>query len=213
LLFIFQHYFAPVFARKFIHAEANATFLPNTEFKFAPLTQRQKDLIEGLDRSVLIATSGVTHRALSLMRDILALPTFRTVSYNQIWIPGAVHGGSTAGSLHCCPEVLVNPFLGGSIMDARLLPPVGHRLPFHHGGRVLQFLQARCAIRAWITSAIPLGGQDDVGQGYIHTLIESLIMSLYERGHGAYGEGTLLSVLVSRYYDLLRLTTLPLVLM
>eukprot|EP00980_Cylindrotheca_fusiformis_P030936 scaffold25657_cov264-Cylindrotheca_fusiformis.AAC.1 len=130
-----QHYFAPVFARKFIHAQANAKFLPKTEFKFAPLTQRQKDLIEGLDTSILIATSGVTHRALSLMRDILALPTFRTVSYSQIWIPGAVHGGSSSGSLHCCPEVSVNPFLGGAIMDARLMPPLGHRLPYHHGGR------------------------------------------------------------------------------
>ena len=50
---------------------------------------------------------------------------------------------------------------------------------------ILQFLQARCAIRGWITSAVPLGGRDDVGNGYIHTLIESLIMSLYARGHGA----------------------------
>ena len=185
----FQIYFAPIFARKFIHTQANSKLLPNTEFEFAPLTQSQRDLMDGLDQSVLIASSGVPHRALSLMRDILALPTFRTVSYTQVWIPGAVHGGATSGAMHCCPEALVNPFLGGSIMDARLLPPVGHRLPFHQGGRVLQFLQARCAVRGWITSAIPLGGQDDVGQGYLHTLIESLIMSLYERGHGAHGEG------------------------
>jgi hypothetical protein len=130
------------------------------------------------------------------MRDILALPTFRTVSYTQIWIPGAVHGGTTSGTLGCCPEVSINPFLGGSIMDARLFAPVGHRLPFHQGGRVLQFLQARCAFRGWIVSAIPLGGQDDVGQGYIHTLIESLIMSLYERGYGAHGEGMLVLALV-----------------
>ena len=129
------------------------------------------------------------HRALSLMRDILALPTFRTASFTQVWIPGAVHGGATSGALHCCPEALVNPFLGGSIMDARLLPPVGHRLPFHQGGRVLQFLQARCAVRGWIIAALPLGGQDDVGEGYLHTLIENLIMSLYERAHGAHGEG------------------------
>ena len=184
-----QVYFAPLFARKHVHAEANTELIPNTRLRLSPLTSRQTDLCEGLDQSVLTATVGVPHRALSLVRDILALPAFRTVSYTQIWIPNAVHGGSTSGALHCCPEVLVNPFLGGSIMDARLLPPIGHRLPYNRGGRVLQFLQARCAVRGWITSAIPLGGQDDVGQGYIHTLIESLLMSWYERGHGAYGEG------------------------
>jgi hypothetical protein len=185
-----QVYFAPIFCRRHIHATANTKLIPNTRFQLSPLTARQAELLDGLDQSVLTVTVGVTLRALSLMRDILALPSFRTVSYTQIWIPHAVHGGSTSGALNCCPEVRVNPFLGGAIMDARLLPPVGHRLPYHQGGRVLQFLQARCVVRGWIISAIPLGGRDDVGQGYIHTLIESLIMSLYERGHGAHGEGT-----------------------
>lgn len=185
-----QAYLCPIFARKLIHATTASTqLLPNTRIELSRLTIRQKELLEGLDRSVISATVGVPNRALSLMRDILAVPAFRTVSYTQIWIPHAVHGGNTSGALHCCPEVLVNPFLGGSIMDSRLLPPVGHRLPYHQGGRVLQFIQARCAIRGWITSAIPLGGQDDVGQGYIHALIESLMMNLYERGHGAHGEG------------------------
>jgi hypothetical protein len=184
-----QVYFAPVFARKHIHANANSTLMPNTKIHLSPLSKRQVELCEGLDQSVLTATVGVPHRALSLMRDILAVPAFRTVSYTQIWIPHAVHGGSTSGALHCCPEILVNSFLGGAIMDSRLLPPVGHRLPFHQGGRTLQMLQARCATRGWLISALPLGGQDDVGQGYLHTLIESLLMSLYERGHGAHGEG------------------------
>lgn len=185
-----QAYFCPIFARKQIHAmSASTRLLPNTRIELKPMTTSEIDLLDGLDQCVLRMTTGVPNRALSLMRDILALPTFRTVSYTQVWIPQAVHGGSTSGSLHCCPEVLVNPFLGGAIMDARLLPPVGHRIPYHHGGRVLQFLQARCAVRGWITSAIPLGGQDDVGHGYIHTLIESLMMGLYERGHGAHGEG------------------------
>jgi len=185
-----QAYFAPIFARKFIHVTtANMSLLPHTKFDLTPLTKRQTEFLEDLDKSVLTSTVGVPHRSLSLMRDILALPSFRTVSYTQIWIPEAVHGGSTSGSLHCCPEVLNNPFLGGAIMDARLLPPVNHRLPYYQGGRVLQFLQARCTIRGWITSAIPLGGNDDVGNGYIHSLIESLMMSLYARGHGAYGEG------------------------
>ena len=185
-----QAYFAPIFARKFIHSTtSNVTLLPETRFDLAPLTKRQLELLEDSDKSVLTSTVGVPHRALSLMRDILALPAFRTVSYTQIWIPHAVHGGATSGSLHCCPEVMNNHFLGGSIMDARLLPPINHRLPFHQGGRILQFLQARCAIRGWIISAVPLGGRDDVGNGYIHTLIESLLMSLYDRGHGAHGEG------------------------
>mmetsp|Transcript_44511 Transcript_44511/g.50305 ORF Transcript_44511/g.50305 Transcript_44511/m.50305 type:complete len:1980 (-) Transcript_44511:115-6054(-) len=185
-----QAYFAPIFARKFIHAAtSNVILLPDTRFDLTPLTKRQIELIEDLDKSVLTSTVGVPHRALSLMRDILALPAFRTASYTQIWIPHAVHGGVTSGSLHCCPEVMNNPFLGGSVMDSRLLPPINHRLPYHQGGRILQFLQARCAIRGWITSAIPLGGRDDVGNGYIHTLIESLMMSLYDRGHGAHGEG------------------------
>jgi hypothetical protein len=130
------------------------------------------------------------------MRDVLAAPTYRTYSYTQIWIPSAVHGGCTSGALHNCPEVLINPFLGGAIMDSRLLPPVGYRLPFYQGGRVLQFLQARCAVRGWITAALPVGGHDDVGTGYIFSLVESLIMSLYERGHGGQGEGKL-----ERYTD------------
>lgn len=184
-----QAYFCPIFARKLIHAQASMELLPRTRMDVTPLTKEEKELMDSLDQSVISSTVGVPNRALSLMRDILAVPAFRTVSFTQIWIPQAVHGGSTSGSLHCCPEVLINPFLGGSIMDSKLLPPRGHRIPFHHGGRVLQFLQARNAIRGWIISAIPLGGQDDVGQGYIHTLIESLMINLYERGHGAHGEG------------------------
>lgn len=91
-------------------------------------------------------------------------------------------------------EVLgANTFLGGAIMDAGLLPPPGKRIPFYQGGgRVLQMLQARCAIRGWIIACLPLGGQDDVGNGYILSLIESFMMSLYERAHGATGEGALL---------------------
>ena len=184
-----QAYFAPIFARKHIHTEANMELLPDTKFSLSPLTKRQAELCEALDQSLLTSTTGIVTRALTLMRDILALPAFRTVSYTQIWIPHAVHGGSTSGSFHECPEAMNNPFLGGCIVDARLLPPANHRLPYHQGGRVIQFLQARCAIRGWIISAIPLGGRDDVGNGYIYTLIESMIMSLYERSHGAHGEG------------------------
>ena len=139
--------------------------------------------------SIMGATAGVTNRALSLMRDILALPSYRTMSYTQIWIPNAIDGGSSCGALHSCPEVSCNPFLGGAIMDATILPPLGQRLPFYFGGRSLQLLQARNAVRGWIRAALPLGGTDEIGYSYIHTLFESFIMSLYERSHGAFGEG------------------------
>lgn len=188
-----QVYFAPRFEHKYIHTmpstHVNMTLLPNTTFRLLPLSSHQKTVAIQLDQTVSAATTGVPHRALSLMRDVLAVPSFRSQSYTQVWIPNAVHGGCTSGALHNCPEVLVNPFLGGAIMDSRLLPPVGARLPFYQGGRVLQFLQARCAVRGWITAALPLGGNDDVGTGYIFAVFEALIMSLYERGHGGQGEG------------------------
>lgn len=184
-----QAYFAPLFQRKKLHENADLSILGGTNITLQPLTSSQLEESETLDMAVISATAGVPHRALSLLRDLLALPAYRTASYTQIWIPDAVHGGSSSGALHCCPEVLVNPFLGGAIMDSRLLPPPRCRLPFHAGGRVLQCLQARCAVRGWITAALPLGGHDDVGYGYIHSVIESFLMSLYERGHGAYGEG------------------------
>lgn len=189
-----QVYLAPLFERKYIHTRpstcnVNMSLLPDTRLQLLPLPAPQLAMAEQLDATVTFATTGVPHRALSLMRDVLAAPTYRTYSYTQIWIPNAVHGGCTSGALHHCPEVLVNPFLGGAIMDSRLLPPVGYRLPFFQGGRVLQFLQARCAIRGWITAALPMGGHDDVGTGYLLSLVESFIMSLYERGHGGQGEG------------------------
>ena len=184
-----QAYFAPLHERKYIHLSADMKLLQQTTFELPQISQRFVEASRDLDQAVIVSTAGVTLRALSLFRDVLALPTYRTSSYTQIWIPDAVHGGSTSGALHCCPEVFVNPFIGGSIMDARLLSPVGSRLPYYNGGRVLQMIQARCVVRGWITAALPLGGDDDVGFGYIYTLIESFLMSIYERGHGAFGEG------------------------
>jgi len=184
-----QVYFAPLYERKYIHLSADMTLLHQTTFQLPRMGPRFVEMSRDLDEAVLVSTVGVPLRALSLLRDVLALPTYRTSSYTQIWIPNAVHGGSTSGALHCCPEVLVNPFVGGSIMDSRLLSPVGSRLPYCNGGRVLQMIQARCVARGWITAALPLGECDDVGFGYIHTLIESFLMSIYERGHGAFGEG------------------------
>jgi len=212
-----EAYFAPIFERKYIHAHVDTALLeepvePNItsgkaeqgsgdeaveepssaiQINIQPRKQRQIEVSNDLKEAMFFGTAGVAHRALSLMRDILALPSYRTSGYSQIWIPNAVNGGFSCGALHSCPEVLgANAFLGGAIMDAGLLPPVGKCITFFHGGgRVLQMLQARCAIRGWIIACLPLGGQDDVGQGYIHSLIESFLMSLYERGHGAYGEG------------------------
>lgn len=184
-----QVYFAPLFERRFLHQFANFTLLPNLLLQLTPITSEQNERSLETEKVLLHATVGVPHRALSLTRDVLAIPTFPTAAYTQIWIPNAVHGGCSSGALHCCPEVLLNPFLGGAIIDSRLLAPVGSRLPYYQGGRVLQFAQARSVVRGWITAALPLGGNDDVGMGYLPSLIESLIMSLYERGHGAHGEG------------------------
>jgi hypothetical protein len=195
-----QVYFAPLYERKYIHMDADMTLLENTTFELPRIGPPFLQMSRDIDQTVLASTVGVPLRALSLLRDVLALPTYRTTSYTQIWIPNAVHGGSTSGALHSCPEVLVNPFLGGSIMDARLLPPVGCRLPYYNGGRVLQMLQARCAVRGWITAALPLGECDDVGFGYIHTLVESFLTSIYERGHGAYGEGMLILAQMGSVY-------------
>jgi hypothetical protein len=184
-----QVYFAPLYERKYIHLSADMSLLHQTTLELPSLGTHFVEMSRDLDQAVLASTEGVPLRALSLFRDIMALPTYRTSSYTQIWIPDAVHGGSTSGALHCCPEVLVNPFVGGSIMDARLLSPVGDRLPYYNGGRVLQMVQARCVVRGWITTALPLGEGDDVGFGYLLSLIESFLMSIYERGHGAFGEG------------------------
>ena len=183
-----QAYFLPRHARAHVFAQSADWSLvsPATSFRLPPLPND----LQAWEDTVTRSTVGVPHRALSLLRDVLALPTYRTVSYTQIWIPNAVDGGCTSGALADCPEVALNPFLGGAIFDARLLPPPRARLPFAQGGgRVLQYLQARAALRGWIKAALPLGGDDDVGFGYLHALVESLLFSLYERGHGGYGEG------------------------
>jgi hypothetical protein len=186
---IYHAYLCPLFARRYIHLEADKTLLPNSILQLTQLTAKQANQLLQLDQSILVSCVGVPYRATLIMRDVLAFPAFRTVSYTQVWIPNAVHGGVTSGALHSCPECLVNPYLGGAIIDSTLLAPVGTRLPYYHGGRVVQFVQARSAIRGWIISALPLGGNDDVGNGYLHTLAESFFMSVYERGHGGHGEG------------------------
>ena len=189
-----QLYFSPFDERSSIHALAPFVGL-SKDSKPPPPTPKPTcpASVQQLKREIIISligsTTGVSNRALSLMRDILSLPSYRTSSYTQIWIPNAVDGGSTCGNLHACPEISCNPILGGAILDAKLLPPPGRRLPHYEGGRVLQFLQAQCVIRGWITSSLPLAGSDEIGQGYLHVLLEVFLVGLYERAHGATGEG------------------------
>lgn len=186
-----QLYFVMCNERPYIHR--NAKYLGIEDFVFAkqskPYRPNHSEDNRKLRVSIMGTTSGVTNRALSLMRDILSLPNYRTSSYTQIWIPFCVDGGVSSGTLHACPDISCNPFLGGSIIDSNMLPAPGTRLPYYFGGRIVQMLQARCAVRSWITAAVPLGGQDDVGYSYILGLFEQFLMSLYERSHGAWGEG------------------------
>jgi hypothetical protein len=195
-----QLYFAPRDDRRWIHEDINDVFIFGKllDTGYCPRRQLRPELSaaklqdrQQLEGSILASTLGVPNRALSLMRDVLALPAYRTSSYTQIWIPYAQWSGdSCGGNMIGCPEVGgCNPFLGGAIIDSTLLPPPGMRLPYYEGGKYLQYLQARNAIRGWVRTALPLGSNDDVGQGYLHALIESFLMSLYERGHGAFGEG------------------------
>jgi len=194
-----QLYFAPQDDRPWIHADVNDdTIFASLSSSGIRHHRKRPELTAEyvrdrklLERSVLASTLGVPNRALSLMRDILALPAYRTSSYTQIWIPNAqLSGSSSGGNMTGCAEVSgCNCFLGGAIIDSTLLPPPGMRLPYYNEGRYLQFIQARNAIRGWIRAALPLGSGDDVGQSYLHCLVETFIMSLYERGHGAYGEG------------------------
>jgi len=194
-----QLYFAPQDDRPWIHADVNdGAIFPSLSSSGIKHHRKRPELTAEyvrdrnlLERSVLASTLGVPNRALSLMRDILALPAYRTSAYTQIWIPNAqLSGSSSGGNMTGCQEVSgCNCFLGGAIIDSTLLPPPGMRLPYYNEGRYLQFIQARNAIRGWIRAALPLGSGDDVGQSYLHCLVETFIMSLYERGHGAYGEG------------------------
>ena len=164
-----QAYLLPVKLRPGVHTvAANRDFLSNVHLVL-PEFNKNSNGEEENDKIVTAATCGVAHRALVLMKDVLRLPTFRTNCYTQIWIPGA-------------PS---SPLLGIAIMDSRLL----ERTPFYMGGRALQMMQARTAIRGWVMSALPLAETDPVGDGYLLALVEACIMSFYERGHGAQGEG------------------------
>ena len=131
-----QLYLAPLDERRRIHSGAQSILRLHQDsstndytFIYLPyLVPSPPRTAEGrriqLDiRSVVAgSTSGVAHRALELMRNIIGLPSFRTRSYTQVWLPGAVDGGSSCGTLAACPEVTCNPFLGGGIVAAGKQP-------------------------------------------------------------------------------------------
>lgn len=82
-----QAYFAPMYERKLIHEGANKTLLPDVDIRLFPLSSRQVRMAKELDETVIRATAGVPHRALSLMRDLLAI--------------GGVVGAVPVGTSHC----------------------------------------------------------------------------------------------------------------
>jgi hypothetical protein len=193
-----QLYFADVKARCSIHRGRTLLRTADNSRAFTLIMQSCDHsisdsnlftLLNPTERAIVASTDGVPMRALTLVRGILSLPRFRSSSYTQIWIPLAVDGGSSSGAWNTYPEAICNSFIGGAIFDSSLLNPPSFRMPFYSGGRALQFLQARAAINGWITAAIPLGGDDDIGHSYIHRLFECLLMSFYERSNGAFGEG------------------------
>ena len=143
-----QLYFAPEEDRPWIHYDVTDGILfgrfdgrqSASEQPLRPnltASQLQDRLL--LRQTIVAATVGVPNRALSLMRDVLALPAYRTSSHTQIWIPHAHFSGSDCGNVVSRPEVGgCNPFLGGAILDATLLPPRGKRLPYYDAERALQ---------------------------------------------------------------------------
>ena len=142
-----------------------------------------------VELSIVGGTSGVPIRALNIAKDVIGLPFHHSSSYTQVWLPSAIDGGISSGSLQQC-GVATNCWLGGAVLDCNLLPPPLKRFPFYRGGRTLQLAQARCVMTGFVRKGVSLGGgQDDVGEGWIHALFISELMRIYELAHGASGEG------------------------
>jgi hypothetical protein len=172
-----------------------------------------KNLYHAFQFTVTYSTSGVALRALHFCSTLLAGDggasdaTRQLCSvYTQIWIPNAMDGGYAVGAPH--QSNTHNSFVGGCIIDTRLLPPIQKKVPFYHGGRALQMAQARNVIWMWLKAGISIGSDstnlsltsknemvvngedvDCVGDGYILEVFYQYIMHLYEQAFGATGEG------------------------
>ena len=163
-----------------------------------------KQLYDALSSTITYSTSGVALRALHFCSALLIAGGGRQFCsvYTQIWIPNAIDGGYAVGAAH--QSSTHNSFVGGCILDTRLLPPIKKKLPFYHGGRALQMAQARNIVWMWLKIGISIGSDvanltaagntdgddvDEVGDGYILEVFYQYIMHLYEQAFGATGEG------------------------
>jgi hypothetical protein len=172
-----------------------------------------KNLYHAFQFTITYSTSGVALRALHFCSTLLAgdggssEATRQLCSvYTQIWIPNAIDGGYAVGAPH--QSNTHNSFVGGCIIDTRLLPPIQKKVPFYHGGRALQMAQARNVIWMWLKAGISIGSDstnlsstsknemvvngedvDNVGDGYLLEVFYQYTMHLYEQAFGATGEG------------------------
>ena len=169
-----QAYIVPLEERPFIHSAQ--TLDPSPERYDIELT-------------ISASTSGVPLRALNVAKEVVGLPFHQTSSYIQVWLPNVADGGSSSGSLQQC-GVATNCWIGGAILDSSLLPPPRKRFPFYRNGRALLLAQARCVMTSFVRKGVALGGgQDDVGEGWMHALFVSELMKIYELAHGGQGQG------------------------
>lgn len=184
-------YFATASDRPYLHAKQQRT--------------PPDPLSEAIRNTIVYSTSGVALRALSFIPIVLGHPNNQLCRiYTQVWIPHAMDGGYAVGMPHQCGSH--NSWLGGCVLDARLLPPVYKRLPYYSGGRTLQISQARNVIWMWVKSTISIGSDvndltidppdspdigdvDEVGDGYLLEVFFQYLSYLYELAYGASGEG------------------------
>jgi hypothetical protein len=205
-------FFAPLPMRSRLHSD----YAPDEE-EDRNTDDFNKNLCHALQSTVTYSTSGVAIRALHFCSTLLAgdgsnsgahsSPTRQLCSvYTQVWIPNAIDGGYSVGAAH--QSNTHNSFVGGCIIDTRLLPPMQKKIPFYHGGRALQMAQARNVIWMWLKAGVSIGSDstnlststnqnsvvsgedvDEVGDGYLLEIFYQYIMHLYEQAFGGTGEG------------------------
>jgi len=168
-----QVYIASMDERQFLHS--------------AQSLESQK-LQRDIELAIIGGTGGIPLRALNFAKEFVGLPYHQSSSYTQVWLPNAIDGGVSSGTLQQC-GIATNCWLGGAILDASLLPPPRKRFPYYCGGRTLQMAQARCIMTSFVRKGVSLGGQDEVGESWIYLMFITHLMRLYELAHGATGEG------------------------